>query len=341
MSDKPAKRQKVTASDVAARAGVSKWTVSRAFIPDASISEKARNRVLAIASELGYRPNLLARGLSQKRTHIVGVAIDELKNPHSMMMLDEVTRQLQQRGYMALLLNITGNNYYSVMSLADQLQVDGILFLGTVLTPEFVAIAAEMHDIPLVQVCRNTEGQEIDVVNVDGYQAGRTIARLLIAQGHKQFGYMAGPGAGAHLQRKQGFCDELRAAGIELTLELSTEYYDRQLSYGCINAWLQHASESERIDALFCENDELALGVMAALRDRAEKPAIAVVGFDDIDEAAAPGWQLTTYSQRLDLLMEEALNRLISGKAVPDGHWRKGELRVRHSHLKPPSEASR
>lgn len=335
MKNKAAKRQKVTASDVAARAGVSKWTVSRAFIPDASISDKARNTILAISRELGYRPNLLARGLSQKRTHIVGVAIDELKNPHSMLMLDEVTRQLQKRGYMALLLNITGNNYHSVMSLADQLQVDGILFLGTVLTPEFVAIAVEMHDIPLVQVCRNTEGQEIDVVNVDGYQAGGIIARLLMEQGYKRFGYMSGPGGGGgHLQRKQGFRDELRAQGFDLGLELSTEHYDRQLSHTLIKEYLQETPVSERIEAMFCENDVLALGAMEAMRNDVNNRAFAVVGFDDIDEAAAPGWELTTYDQRLDLLIDEALNRLISGISNPDGNWKNGELRIRRSHLR-------
>lgn len=335
MTKKSAKRHKVTARDVATRAGVSKWTVSRAFTPGASISEKARESVLAIAQELGYRPNLLARGLSQKRTHIIGIAIDELKNPHSMLMLDEVTRQLQNRGYMALLLNITGNNYYSVMSLADQLQVDGILFLATALTPEFIAIAVEMHDIPLVQVSRNTEGQEIDVVNVDDYQAGRVIARLLMDEGHQRFGYITGPrGEEGHLRRKQGFRDELHAQGFRLELELSTEHYDRYLSYRLIKQYLLDSPPSARIDALFCENDVLALGAMEALRDAADKPALAVVGFDDIDEAAAPGWQLTTYSQRIDLLMEEALNRLISGKSDPDGDWKKGELRIRQSHRK-------
>lgn len=335
MTNNSAKRQKVTARDVAARAGVSKWTVSRAFTPGASISEKARGKILDIAQELGYRPNLLARGLSQKRTHIIGVAIDELKNPHSMLMLDEVTRQLQNRGYMALLLNITGNNYCAVMSLADQLQVDGILFLGTALTPEFIAIAAEMHAIPLVQVGRNTEGQEIDVVNIDGYRAGRVIARLLMEQGHKRFGYMSGPGdKEGHLQRKEGFQDELSSQGFRLALEFSAEHYDRQLSYDLMKHYLLETPAYERIEALFCENDILALGAMEALRGVAEKNAIAVVGFDDIDEAAAPAWQLTTYSQRLDLLVKEALNRLLSGKSEPDGLWKKGELRVRRSHLK-------
>ncbi|WP_187496752.1 substrate-binding domain-containing protein [Erwinia aphidicola] len=335
MTNNSVKRQKVTARDVASRAGVSKWTVSRAFTPGASISEKARGKILDIAQELGYRPNLLARSLSQKRTHIIGVAIDELKNPHSMLLLDEVTRQLQSRGYMALLLNITGNNYSAVMSLADQLQVDGILFLGTSLTPEFIAIALDMHAVPLVQVGRNTEGQEIEVVNIDGYQAGRVIARLLMEQGHNRFGYMSGPGGNkGHLQRRQGFHDELSSQGLRLGLEFSAEHYDRQLSYDLMKQYLLETPPPERIEALFCENDILALGAIEALRSTVKKINIGVVGFDDIDEAAGPGWQLTTYSQRLDLLVKEALNRLLLGKSDPGGDWQKGELRIRRSHLK-------
>ena len=122
------KHHKATASDVAEKAGVSKWTVSRAFTPGASISDSARESVLAAAAELGYRPNLLARSLSQN-ARTSSVAIDEMKNPHSMMMLDMVTKQLQTRGYMALLLeHHRRENYRAVMAMADQLQVDGILF---------------------------------------------------------------------------------------------------------------------------------------------------------------------------------------------------------------------
>jgi DNA-binding LacI/PurR family transcriptional regulator len=77
---KAPKPSKATASDVAELAGVSKWTVSRAFTPGASVSDKAQKKVLAAAEILGYRPNLLARSLTKKSTHIIGVAIDELKN---------------------------------------------------------------------------------------------------------------------------------------------------------------------------------------------------------------------------------------------------------------------
>ncbi|MCU5774526.1 LacI family transcriptional regulator [Erwiniaceae bacterium BAC15a-03b] len=328
--------KKATATDVARLAGVSKWTVSRAFTAGASISDSARVEVLAAAKRLGYRPNLLARSLSQKRTHIVGVAIDQLQNPHAMLLLDEVSKQLQLRGYMALLLNITeGKHYQSIMAMADQLQVDGILFLGTILTDELITIAHDMHHIPLVQVGRNTDGQDLDMVNVDGYQAGQQIARLLLEQGYQRFGYMKGPDTpSSHLLRMDGYRDALLAAGKQLDTELIAGHYDRQRAHQTMADYLRATAASERVDAMFCENDILALGAMGALRTVGQQNAVAIVGFDDIDEASAPDWQLTSYSQGTGRLIHEALNRLIDGEASEEGEWRQGELRVRRSHLK-------
>lgn len=334
--DEAGLHRKATASDVAMLAGVSKWTVSRAFTPGASISDKARAQVEAAARSLGYRPNLLARSLSQKRTHIIGVAIDELKNPHSMLMLDAVTRQLQARGYMALLLNITaGEHYRSVMDMADQLQVDGILFLGTVLTEELIDVAHDLHHIPLVQVGRNTDDAGIAVVNTDGYRAGGEIAALLLAQGYTRFGYMKGPDtASNHLLRMEGYRDGLAAAGYPLSLHLTAGHYDRTLAYQAMKAYLDAVPPADRVEALFCENDILALGALEALQVTGQSHQVAIVGFDDIDEAGAPGWQLTSYRQHTERLIDEALNRLIEDRATDEGEWRYGELRIRRSHLK-------
>jgi len=329
--------KKATASDVALLAGVSKWTVSRAFMPGASISEKAREKVMRIAKELGYRPNLLARSLVKKKTHIIGVVIDELKNPHTLMILNEATQQLQRRGYMALILNITdGEPYRSVMTQADQLQIDGILFLGTVLSAQLITLVEDMYNIPLVQLCRNTHAQGIDVVAIDGYAAGKQIAELLLAQGAQRFGFMQGPDTPtSHLLRKEGFEATLQQAGCQIDMLLKAGSYDRARSWQAMSDYL-HQPDAPAIDALFCENDVLALGAMEAMRPAPTRPRIAVVGFDDIEEASAPGCQLTTFSQRIDLLIAEALNRLIDGRESADEHWRRGEMRVRRSHLRSP-----
>lgn len=336
MSKPTEKFHKATASDVARLAGVSKWTVSRAFTAGASISEQARESVLRVAEELGYRPNLLARSLSKKRTHIIGVVIDQLKNPHSMLMIDTVTRQLQQRGYMALILNISsGENYIDVMKLADQLQVDGLLFLGTVLTDDLTKVAREMHQIPLVQLCRNNDVPDIDVVNTDGLRAGKLMGELLLAQGFTRIGYMMGPATSSHhTQRLDGLHLALADAGLELSMLLVTGIYSRESSFDVLSDYLDAHSNKQRIEALICENDILAFGALAALREESNRHDMAVVGFDDVDEASLPCWQLTTFSQRLDLIVTEALNRIIDGKADHNGAWAHGELRLRRSHLK-------
>ena len=136
MSDKSRKEsaRKVTASDVAEKAGVSKWTVSRAFTSGAYISPDSRKRVMKVAEQLGYRPNLLARSLTKKRSNMVGLVVDEFTNLNILPVLNEVTRQLQRKGYSTMLLNINADHGYKpALLLADQFQVDGVIFLGATL----------------------------------------------------------------------------------------------------------------------------------------------------------------------------------------------------------------
>ena len=331
------KKSKATASDVAKIAGVSKWTVSRAFTPGASVSEDARERVLKAAAELAYRPNLLAQGLKNKSMRIIGIAIDEFSNPHGMVLLSAATKELQARGYTALLLNVTeGEDYQSVMGIADQLKVDGILFLANVLSDELFEVANSMHGIPLVQVARNSGASRgIDIVNADGYRAGQEIAQLLLGQGYRRFGYMKGPDTETeHLLRLDGYRDELLSAGAQLDLLLIADHYDRRRGYETMQAYLQHTQQQERVDAMFCENDILALGALEAMHVSQQDNCIAIVGFDGIDEADSPVWGLTSYNQNAALQIAEAVNRLTGGVANEDSSWRKGELTIRRSHIK-------
>ncbi len=98
--------RKATATDVAREAGVSKWTVNRAFKLDASIAEESRKRVLEAAERLGYRPNLLARSLSTKTTQQVALLVDDFGNPHKLPVLKTLTAALQREGLVATLINI-------------------------------------------------------------------------------------------------------------------------------------------------------------------------------------------------------------------------------------------
>ncbi|PSJ47294.1 LacI family transcriptional regulator [Zobellella endophytica] len=327
--------RKATASDVAERAGVSKWTVSRAFTEGASISPKALARVRQAAEELGYKPNLLARSLTTRRTNIVGLVVDELGNPNLAMILDEITRQLQRKGYMAMLLNITSEqSYRAAMSLADQFQVDGLIFLGTILSDELLQLARNIGNIPLIVLYRNSDNPDIHVVSTDGYRAGQEIAALMVAEGHRRIGYMAGPPSeSTQLRRLDGFRDGLAERGKELALMLGAEHYQREQGYRSLLHYLDTTPREARVEALFCENDILAIGAMEALKVRGEEGSMAIVGFDDIDQAASPCYQLTTYRQPLQVLIGEAIRRLTADEA-PSRYLAPGALVLRTSHLR-------
>lgn len=328
--------RKVTASDVAERAGVSKWTVSRAFTEGASVSEKARKRVLEAAAELSYRPNLLARSLTKRRTQMVGLVVDELANPNLAPILDEATRQLQRRGYLAMLLNISGElGQGSALSLADQFQVDGLIFLGTVLTDELVQLAQEIRHIPLVVLYRNSDNPNIQVVSTDGYRAGREIAALLIEQRYRRIGYMTGPiSESTQLRRLEGFRDSLAERGLSVDTILGAGHYQRDCGFRILERYLAATPTAERVEALFCENDILAIGALDALDARGESGSMGIVGFDDIEQAASPGYALTTYRQPLEQLVSEAIRRVVTLEASPRRFLVPGTLVRRDSHRK-------
>lgn len=326
------RKRKITASDVAKEAGVSKWTVSRAFTEGASISSKNREKILKIAERIGYRPNLLARSLSKQRTNIVGLVVDNFDNPHKLLMLNTATEELQKNGKTALLLNITGKNCYaSVLAQADQFQVDGLIFLGTVLSDELLTLARDIQHIPLVVLGRSSNLNDIQIINTNDEDAGARIANLLLDQGHKKLAYMAGPeGSSTHLGRLEGYKTTLASQGIQLDAIFTAGSYIRQRGYDLMSSYLRETPCENWIDAIFCENDILAIGCLDAIRDN--KAKIGVVGFDDIELATAPSFKLTTYKPPLLEMIKLAIDRIEKPKKN-DNQKLMGSLVIRESHL--------
>ncbi|NRA54054.1 MAG: LacI family DNA-binding transcriptional regulator [Gammaproteobacteria bacterium] len=333
----PAKSaNKVTASDVALLAGVSKWTVSRAFTSGASISPASLKRVKKAAQELGYRPNLLARSLTQKRSNIVGLVVDEFTNPNILLVLNEVTSQLQRKGYITMLININADHSYdAALMLADQFQVDGVIFLGANLPEAFVHTVKDLRHIPLIVLYRDSGIAGIQVVNTDDYRGGKEIAELLVRQGHQTFAYMQGPPSDStHLERIDGFRDGLTRHGFQLDLVLHAGSYQRQAGFDTLTNHLTSSDHGSTIDAMFCENDNLAVGSIDAIRHCEQPVDIAIVGFDGIELGASTSYNLSTYQQPIAQLAAEAIRRLENDEQDHDKYIAPGKLIVRTSHLK-------
>ncbi len=331
--------KKVTAKDVAERTGVSKWTVSRAFTDGASIAPDVKTKVLEMAAEMGYTPNLLARSLSTRSTQLIALVVDELGNPNQLHTLDETTRQLQARGYSTLLLNISPEYGPAIaLRLADQFQVDGIIFLGTTLKHELIQFAQQVKHIPLVVILRNSGQADISYVSTDGYAAGAEIADLFLTQGYGRIGYMAGPmSERTELRRFEGFRDRLKKNGIALTAVIEAAHYRREEGMQALLRYLEATPRDQRLEAIFCENDILAIGAIDALLCSNAQNKIAIVGFDDIELANAPSYQLTTFRQPIKYLVSEAIRRVIDKDRVDlQSLMAPGSLVIRASHRRSP-----
>lgn len=327
--------KKVTAKDVADRAGVSKWTVSRAFVEGSLVAPKVRERILAIAADMGYTPNLLARSLSTRSTRLIALVVDELGNPNQLRVLNEATRQVQALGYSTLLLNLcTEYSPAEAVRLADQFQVDGIVFLGTTLKRDLIELAQRIKHIPLVVILRNSGELGIKYVSTDGYRAGGEIADLFLDEGYRRIGYMAGPlSERTELRRMEGFRDRLQQAGMSLSLVLEAKHYRRTEGLRTLQRYLEATPHPDRIEALFCENDILAIGAIDALVATHSQRRIAIVGFDDIELASSPSFELTTFRQPIEHLVSEALRRIIDPGADALGSlMAPGTLVIRTSH---------
>ncbi len=263
---------------------------------------------------------------------IIGIVSDEFTNPNTVKMLNEVTRQLNERGYNALLLNVhSRESYQSALRNAAQLPVGGLVFLASLFDDELSIAADLLHHATTVHLCP-AQGTQANAVIADGYAAGEEMGLLLLSQGHQRFGFMHGQQNAEPARHMAGFIASLQAEHKALTIQLTAGGDDRELAYQAMMAYLKKTRAAERINALFCESDVLALGALQAVRDFAQGAHVAVVGFDDVDEARASTWHLTSWSQRRDLLVAEALNRLLEGRADHSDAWQQGELQVRHSH---------
>ena len=265
-------------------------------------------------------------------SHIIGIVSDEFTNPNTVKMLNEVTRQLSDRGYNALLLNVhSRENYSSMLRNAASLAVEGLVFLTSLFSDELSLVADLLPQAKTVHLSASSCAQA-NVVVTDGYAAGAEMGSLLLSQGHQRFGYMHSQENAEPARQMSGFIASLQTEQKALQIQLVTGGDDRELAYQAMMAYLKKTRAAERINALFCASDVLAFGALQAVRDFAQGAHVAVVGFDDVDEARASTWHLTSWAPRRDLLVTEALNRLLDDRVDSSEAWQQGELQVRHSH---------
>lgn len=329
-------RPEPTSSDVAQLAGVSQSAVSRAFTEGASISEAKRAKVKAAAEQLGYQPNLIARSLITRRTGIIGLAIGNLSNPFYTQLIYSLSEKLQHRNYHLLLFTVPeATSSDDLLEDVINYRLDALILTAAELSSQLGA-RLQARGIPVVLVNRTTEDASSSSVASDNVFGAGEIARYLVSQGHRRLAYVAGiQNTSTNVERERGFMRAL--SGVPgVTVQHASGDYDTHKSLGIAREFF--SGDGSRPEAIFCANDAMALSLIDALRFELGLRVpedVSVVGYDDIEPAGSLVYQLTTYSQPIDDMVNAAIElvteRLTSPERAPRQVRLRGELVIRAS----------
>jgi DNA-binding LacI/PurR family transcriptional regulator len=334
-----------TLEDVAARAGVSRATVSRVVNGSPQVSDRVRRSVEAAIDEMGYAPNRAARSLAGSRSETIALVVSE---PSVRLFADPffagttlgVTGVLAATRYQLVLLMVGGEH--------DRARVERHLLRGG--ADGALVLSARAHDplpgqlaaagIPCVTAGRPSGGRAADrrqVVFVDADNVGGAAAAVahLVARGRRTIGTVTGPAdMAAGADRRTGWEKALREAGRPAGAALVAEGdFTRAGGRAATEALL---ARRPAIDGLFAASDLMALGALDALRAAGRRVPgdVAVVGFDDSEVARTTEPPLTTVRQPIEQLgaeMAQLLLAQIDEDAPPTGVVLRTELVVRSS----------
>lgn len=337
--DRKTSSARVTSVDVAREAGVSQSAVSRVFTPGASVSAATRHKVLAAATELGYRPNALARSLITQRSHLIGIVMAHLTNPFYPPVLDAFSRKLQAQGRGVLLISAPSTgDIDAALPEVLQYQVDAVVITSATLSSAMAEECARQGR-PVVLFNRVVADAKVHAVCCDNVAGGRRIADLFLDAGDTRTGYIAGTeNSSTNLERERGFRERLRARGAPLPLRAVGNY-----NYDDGARAAQHLLDAkDRPTAIFCANDVMACAVIDVARARGLRVPddLSVAAFDDSIVANLKSYQLTTIRQPVEAMVDKTIELILArgagAGAAPVLSRIPGELVVRSSARLPP-----
>ena len=303
-----------TINDVAARAGVSRQTVSRVINKKAKVSPVTRARVLAAIEELGYRPNVIARSMAAGRTCTLGCISPNLTDYTFASMIESAHSEARRQGYFIL----TGSapDDTDVKPLLEEMlnrQVDGLLVINPHADDRY------RHFLPLIEkgmavvyLGNAPRGERVSSVRCDDYEGGNQATRYLIDLGHTTIATIVGmSNEECTTDRLEGFRQALTQAGLDFDPALAVDGdWSATSGYQATQRLLQ---TNRPFSAIFAQNDRMAVGAIRALREAGHRVPddISVIGFDDIPLASYFDPPLTTFRQPLEESGQQAARLLI------------------------------
>ena len=322
--DKPLARVRyraVTILDVARRAGVSTATVSRTLAAPERVAEATRAAVFAAIRETGYTPNATARNLRARSTKMVLALLHGIGNSFYTAILNAIEEVFFEAGYGMVMGDTRADPGHEAHydRLVRSGQVDGVLlFSGRLPSRNFAELDPS---IPITLICNDIPDlANLPVFETANRDAARRMVDYLVSVGHRRIVHLTGPHDNVEAQQRVlGFRDGMAAAG--LTVEEGT-IWEGSFRVGAGEAaGRRFLALDDRPTAIFCGNDEAAIGLIKTVRDAGVSVPrdVSVAGFDDIEYAALFEPALTTMRQpraELGRLAAETLVKRMTGTAT-------------------------
>ena len=313
----------VTSADVARAAHVSQSAVSRTFTRGASVSEDTRRKVLQAADELGYRPNALARSLISGKSGIIGVLVAYLDNQFYPVVIEKLSRSLQEKGYRVLLFMTDQGDQDAVVKDMLQYQVEGVVMASAHLSSKLAQQCAN-NGIPVVLFNRYIATSPANSVTSDNLEGGRLVANFLVDGGHERISFIAGfEDSSTNRDREAGFYKGLAERGVVCFSRGVGAYTQAGAAQAARDLFSGESGEGsgERPDAVFVANDHMAFAVMDVLRTEFGlniPEDVSVVGYDDVPQAVWKAYDLTTVEQPSGQMIDATVDILLDQIANPD-----------------------
>jgi DNA-binding LacI/PurR family transcriptional regulator len=314
-----AAQRPATIRTVAERAGVSKSLVSLVLRGSPNVSDGKRRAVQRAIDELGYRPNAIARQLTERRTNMVGVLLNDLRNPWFIDCLDGLTAVLQQQGLRTLLADgrMDRRTDDALLQGFLELRVDGLVLVGAMASSPTIEEAATT--VPtVVAASRDITLPAVDVVANDDWVGTELAVNHLIGLGHRRIAHLAGSrGAVADLRRRS-YLDTMRANGLADSALLEPCDMTEEGGYRGAVALL---TRPDPPTAIFAVNDITCVGAMSAAQQLGLRIPhdVSLVGYDNTSLAQIRHLWLTSVdnaSSEVGQLAARALLRRIADPAA-------------------------
>lgn len=297
-----------TSVDVARLACVSQTTVSRVFSGKNIVKQSTVDIVLEAASELGYRPNAIARSLSNRRTNIVAVVSVNSTQPFYSSIVNGISNKLTHAGKQVMFFP-TDFEVGGIFQQVLQYKVDAMLIVSAAVSSEITEECSRIS-LPVVILTRIVKSPHVFSICSDNQRAARGVADHLVKRGYRRFAYIGSARrlSDVSFDRQKGFTERLSELGFDgVRIAYGNYTYDsgRTAARDLLNS---ESATSER-RAIFASNDLMAMGAMDAARYEyglSVPGDLAVVGFDAIEEGSWSSYSLTTVEQPIDMMLDTA-----------------------------------